>query len=197
MNIINVGYDSSNYYVIEQNRQHLIIDVGFPGTLGKLSANLKRKGIALADIGWLCVTHYHPDHAGLVQELKDKGVRHLLLEQQLAGIPLLKSYVKADSGYVDITIQDSLVITEAQSRAWLAGIGLSGEIVSTPGHSADSLSVVLDQGCAFTGDLLPLEMFNSDQVETARRSWARLRQLNVRTVFPGHGPTRSLAQEFG
>jgi len=192
MNIVNVGYDSTNYYVVEQNRKRLLIDVGWPGTLLKLRASLKRKGMALEDLGFLCVTHYHPDHAGLVQELKDQGVKHIVLEQQLPAIPRLKTYLKPDSGYVDIRIQDSLHLVTAESRAWLVSIGLSGEMVSTPGHSDDSISLVLDEGIAFTGDLLPPAMLVAEEAEAATQSWARLRALNVRTIYPGHGPTRPM-----
>ncbi len=78
MNIVNVGYDSTNYYVIEQNRTRLLVDAGWPGTLPKLQASLKRTGLVLKDLIYLCVTHYHPDHAGLVQELKDRGVLHIV-----------------------------------------------------------------------------------------------------------------------
>ena len=190
MNIVNVGYDSTNYYVVEQNRKRLLIDVGWPGSLPKLRASLKRKGIALEDLGYLCVTHYHPDHAGVVQELKEKGILHVVLEQQLSAILRLKTYMKPDSGYVDIRIRDSLHLVTAESRAWLASIGLSGEIVSTPGHSEDSISLVLEEGIAFTGDLMPPAMVAADKAEATQQSWAKLRELNVRTVYPGHGPTR-------
>jgi ribonuclease/clavin/mitogillin len=193
MNIVNVGYDSTNYYVVEQNRKRLLIDVGWPGSLPKLSASLRRKGIALEDLGYLCITHYHPDHAGLVQELKDKGLKHIVLEQQLSAIPRLKTYMKPDSGYVDIRLQHSLCLGTVESRAWLASLGLPGEIVSTPGHSEDSISLVLDEGIAFTGDLLPPARVNADQVEAARQSWARLGELNVRMVYPGHGPARPMS----
>jgi len=192
MNIVNVGYDSTNYYVVEQNRKRLLIDVGWPGSLPKLRASLKRKGIALEDLGYLCVTHYHPDHAGLVQELVEKGIQHIVLEQQLSAIPRLKTTMKPDSGYVDIGIQDSLHLTTVESRAWLTSIGLSGEIVSTPGHSEDSISLVLEEGIAFTGDLMPPAVVAADKAEAAQQSWAKLRGLNVRTVYPGHGPTRPM-----
>ena len=35
MNIVNVGYDSTNYYVLGLNATRLLIDVGWPGTLPK------------------------------------------------------------------------------------------------------------------------------------------------------------------
>jgi glyoxylase-like metal-dependent hydrolase (beta-lactamase superfamily II) len=192
MNIVNVGYDSTNYYVIEQNRTCLLVDVGWPGTLPKLQASLKRKGLALKNLNYLFVTHYHPDHAGLVQELKSVKVQHIIVEQQLPAIPLLKSFMKPDSGYVDIRIQDSLQLLTTESRAWLARLDLSGEMVSTPGHSADSISLVLDDGIAFTGDLLFPDMVDAEKTEIVQQSWAKLRELNVRTIYPGHGPIRPM-----
>ena len=192
MNIVNVGYDSTNYYVVEQNRRRLLIDVGWPGSLPKLSASLRRKGIALADLNYLCVTHYHPDHAGLVQELKNQGVKHLILEEQLSAVSLLKTWMKPDSGYVDIQLDDSVHLTTAASRAWLAGIGLAGEVVSTPGHSDDSISLVFDEGVAFTGDLLLPALANPEVAGAVEQSWSKLRQLNVRMIYPGHGPARPL-----
>lgn len=192
MNIVNVGYDSTNYYVVEQNGHRLLIDVGMPGTLPKLLAALKRKSLALADLHDVCVTHFHPDHAGILQELKNRGLRHIVLEEQLVGAAQLKTYVKPGSGYVDITLQDSLHLAAGQSRAWMESIGLHGEIVHTPGHSDDSVSIILDEGIAFTGDLTPPSMAGEDAAATIRRSWDLLRAHHVRTIYPGHGPARPM-----
>jgi len=83
MNIVNVGYDSTNYYLIEFKSGKLLVDCGWPGTLPELKAELKRKGISLHEIKYLLVTHLHPDHAGLTQELKNLGIRFLMLEPQI------------------------------------------------------------------------------------------------------------------
>jgi hypothetical protein len=40
------GYDSTNYYVPGTNRNRLLVDVGWPGTLPPFLAMLKRKDIA-------------------------------------------------------------------------------------------------------------------------------------------------------
>ncbi len=58
------------------------------------------------------------------------------------------------------------------SRAFLARIGILGEIISTPGHSDDSVTLILDQGVAFTGDLTPPFALADDPMDTARRSSA-------------------------
>jgi glyoxylase-like metal-dependent hydrolase (beta-lactamase superfamily II) len=79
MNIVNVGYDSTNYYLLEPDTIGLLIDVGWPVTLPKLLSILKRKGVAFQKIKYLLVTHYHPDHAGLAQEMKEQGVQLIVM----------------------------------------------------------------------------------------------------------------------
>jgi ribonuclease/clavin/mitogillin len=190
MNIVNVGYDSTNYYVLGQSHARLLIDVGWPGTLPKLLANLKRKDILLQDIRYLLVTHYHPDHAGLAQEVKDQGVRLIVMDSQLPAIPLLKMHMKPVNPYVDIHLDDNLSLTLADSRDFLRGIGIDGEIISTPGHSDDSITLILDEGLAFTGDLLgPMHVADEARPQ-AELSWEKIRSHHIKTIYPGHGPIR-------
>lgn len=193
MNIVNVGYRSTNYYVLADSRPRLLVDAGWPGTLGTMRHTCRRMGIRLEDIPYQLVTHYHPDHAGLAEELKRLGVRLLLLDIQLAGIPLLRTYVKPEDNYIDITLNGNTLLTEAESRAFLADIGLHGEIISTPGHSPDSVTLVLDTGIAFTGDLTNPMLLPDDPEDLARKSWEKIRARGVTTIYPAHGPAWRLA----
>ncbi len=195
MNIVNVGYDSSNYYILGQGRTKLLVDVGWPGTLPKLMANLARKGILFSDLRYLLVTHYHPDHAGLAQELKNKGVRLIVIESQVDAIPMLIKWMKPINHYVEITPHTNLVQSVGASRAFLGSIGIPGEIVTTPGHSDDSVTLVLDEGIAFTGDLTLPGFATEETRETVLQSWDKLRSLHVKTVYPAHGPIRPLPAE--
>lgn len=187
MNIVNVGYDSTNYYLIEAGGGKLLVDCGWPGTLPKLTAELKRKGLALAEIKYLLVTHFHPDHAGLTQELKNKGIKFVLLEPQIDFIPPLTEFFKRKTyPYIEIRQNDNLILKLKESRQFLAGIGLNGEILPTPGHSDDSVTLILDEGFAFTGDLQPRFMIpEEDQI--SHQSWDRIYQHRITRVFPGHG----------
>jgi metal-dependent hydrolase (beta-lactamase superfamily II) len=94
LNIVNVGYDSTNYYVITGGRSMVLVDIGFPGTLPKLRYQCKRMDIPLTDIRWLLCTHYHPDHAGLAQDLRHIGIKLMALESQLSAIPVLRTVMK-------------------------------------------------------------------------------------------------------
>ena len=62
--IVNVGYRSTNYWVVSAGTSRLLVDLGWPGTMGKLSASLDRIGVPLNEIRYGLATHYHIDHAG-------------------------------------------------------------------------------------------------------------------------------------
>lgn len=187
MNIVNVGYDSTNYYLIESQNGKLLVDCGWPGTLPKFSAVLKRKGISLNELKYLLVTHFHPDHAGLTQELKNQGIKFVLLEPQIDFIAQLTEFFRTKTyPYVEIKQNDNLVLKMEESRAFLAGIGLNGEILHTPGHSDDSVTLLLDEGFAFTGDLHPHFMIPEDD-QISHQSWDKIYEHKISRIFPGHG----------
>jgi glyoxylase-like metal-dependent hydrolase (beta-lactamase superfamily II) len=191
MNIVNVGYDSANYYILADTSPRLLIDVGWPGTLPRLQHQCQRAGVAFSQIKHFLITHYHPDHAGLAQELKRAGVKLVVIETQVDAIPLLRNTMKPEHHYQEIDLIDNVLLAPAASRAFLARLSIQGEIVPTPGHSDDSVTLVLDEGAAFTGDLThPNAAWDNAAVY---QSWDRLRALGVRRVYPGHGPVWTLA----
>jgi len=192
--IVNVGYRSTNYWVVSAGTSRLLVDLGWPGTMGTLRANLGRMGVPLAELRYGLATHYHIDHAGLAQELKQAGVPLLVLDAQVDAIPEMKRWTKPQDGYVDITPHDNVIISFAESRGILEAIGISGEVVHTPGHSADCVSLLLDDGSAFTGDLTHPAMVDPAGADAGAvaANWQALRDLGATRVYPGHGPVRWL-----
>ncbi len=81
----------TNYWVVSAGTSRLLIDLGYPGTMGTMQANLRRMGIPLREIHYALATHYHIDHAGLAQEPKNAGVPLLVVDVQVASIPLTTS----------------------------------------------------------------------------------------------------------
>ena len=191
MNIIHVEYSSTNYYLLDNGKVRLLIDAGWPGTLPKFTHILRMRDLRIEDISFFLVTHFHPDHAGLVQELKDAGCQFVLLQEQLAAALLLKKLIKPEVPYREIRPGGELVLPAKDSRGFLQKLGFSGEIIHTPGHSDDSVTLVLDSGEAFTGDLTPWGAAGPDD-KLLRESWDKLRALSVKKIYPGHGPVHSL-----
>lgn len=185
---MNVGYRSTNYWVVSAGTSHLLVDIGWPGTLGTMKANIKKMGIALGEIRYALATHYHIDHAGLAEELKKEGVPLLVLDVQINAIPLMKTWTKPGDNYVDITANGNTIISFEQSRQLLSRIGIAGEILHTPGHSDHCVSLLLDDGSVFTGDLPPETYVFDNPVALA--SWKLLRAHGATRVYPAHGPIR-------
>lgn len=78
----------------------------------------------------------------------------------------------------------------------LAEYGIPGKVIHTPGHTSGSVSVLLERGDAFVGDLamngLPLRLrpglpIFAQDLPAVRESWKRLLDLGARTVYPAHG----------
>ncbi len=193
MNILNVGYKSTNYWLVGPEAARLLVDVGWPGTLQKFLHELKRVDVPLKNIKYMLATHYHPDHAGLVGELLDSGVKLVILDTQLAGIRLLEQIVKPRDHFHTINPAGAIQLTSATSRAWLKGAGIAGEILSTPGHSDDSVTLILDSGEAFTGDLTVPGFAAEDKLTQVEASWAKIRGHGAKLVYPAHSPMRPLA----
>jgi len=190
--IVNVGYRSTNFWVVSAGRQRLLVDLGWWGLFSALSANLDRADIPLREITHGVATHYHGDHAGAAQDLKNAGMRLIVAEEQVAAISLMKRHAKESDRYTEITPDGNLVVSCADSRALLAKLGINGQFVHTPGHSDDSITVLLDSGEAFTGDLAWPMLATEETMEQVMASWERLRALGARTVYAGHGPVRPM-----
>ena len=190
--IVNVGYKSTNYWVVSAGTSRLLVDLGWPGTMGLMLANLRRMDVPLDEIRYGLATHYHIDHAGLAQELKQAGVPLLVLDVQVSAIPVMKRWTKPHDNFVDITMHDNVVISCPESRALLENIGIPGEIVHTPGHSEDSVSLLLDDGSAFTGDLTHPALVGDDYSAVVSASWRLLRERGALRVYPAHGPVQPM-----
>ncbi len=192
MNIVNVGYKSTNYFAIGRSGTPLLVDCGWPGTMPLLLANLKRSDIAPSALKYLLVTHFHPDHAGLAQELKAMGLKLLVFEGQESFIPQLAQWMKPEMHYREITLHDNLPMTLAGSRAFLKTLGIDGQVIATPGHSDDSVSLVLDSGEAFIGDLTAPFAASEENAATVQSSWDAIRAAGGRVIHHAHVPVRRI-----
>jgi glyoxylase-like metal-dependent hydrolase (beta-lactamase superfamily II) len=190
--IVNVGYRSTNYWVVSAGTSRLLVDLGWPGTMGKMLANLRRMDVPLDEIRYGLATHYHIDRAGLAQELKQAGVPLLVIDVQFSAIPIMKRWTKPQDNYVEITLHDNVIIGFSESRSLLERIGIPGEIVHTLGHSDDSVSLLLDDGAVFTRDLAHPAIVGESDAAVVAASWRSLLQRGAFRIYPAHGPVRPI-----
>ena len=74
----------------------------------------------------------------------------------------------------------------------LKEMGITGEIFHTPGHSDDSISLLLDDGSLFVGDLNPLYELELHKGTQTEESWNKLLALNPKRVYYGHAKTADI-----
>ena len=187
MNLVNVGYRSVNCYALETGGGYLLVDVGMPGTYGEFLSVLKRKSIPPEKIRLLVVTHFHPDHCGIAQEVKHAGATLLLGDVQERRLAEANRALAKFAGFTGISQFGNVVVATDDRAAWKAATGVDGVLLHTPGHSDDSVTVVIDGVGAFVGDLRPPEAYASSAAALAEKSWAKIRAAAARKAFPAHG----------
>jgi ribonuclease/clavin/mitogillin len=191
MHIYNVGNSSISLYLLDSGTHRLLVDTGFPGDLNTLGREMRKTGFRIRDIDHVLVTHFHVDHAGAVQELKNEGVKFVLFDIQKAFISPMEKMTTGKWKYVGLSQDDNLVIDTASSREFLRTLTINGEVIPTPGHSDDSISLLLDTGEAFIGDLSAESLMGEENVK-GKGAWALLRKLGAKEIYPAHANSYTL-----
>ncbi len=179
-------YGNTNCYYVEGKNGSILVDTDWAGTLQACYKKIKELDITKID--YLVITHYHPDHMGIAQEIIDNMNAKLLV------IDIQKDYLHCSdkifendkkSKFTPINTEP-LIISCAESRKFLSDLGIDGEIIYTPGHSDDSISLILDDGIAIVGDLYDLNSasaFNDDRINN---SWKSILSHNISKICYGH-----------
>ena len=193
--MIKLKYGNTNTFFIQGERGGLLFDTDYAGTLPFFYKAIKQNGIAVKDIKYVLASHYHPDHMGLISELTKLGVKLLLVDMQ-------KDFVHYSDGIFErgkipySPVDDTLatVISCEESRNFLSFLGIHGEIISTPSHSEDSISLILDDGDSFVGDLEPIEYLEAYMENVKlKRDWEQILSFCPKRVFYAHMPEKELS----
>ncbi len=186
--MIKLRYGNTNTYYIDG----LLVDTDYAGTLKGLYKAIKENGLKMEDIKCVLATHYHPDHMGLIGELQEQGVRLLLIDVQKDHIHFSDRIFERDKlHFVPVDETKAAVISCEESREFLSKIGLSGEIVHTPSHSPDCVTLVLDCGDCFAGDMEPFEYIEAYGEDPAlKKDWELILSFSPKRVFFAHRPER-------
>lgn len=191
MTIKFLKYDNTNTYYVRGSGKGLLIDTGWAGALGGFFKVIKQNEIKTSDIGYVMATHFHPDHIGVMGDLQELGVTPLIIDVQREYVHSSDAiFAKNGEKFTPIDERGACVISCAESRRFLKNIGIDGEILSTPGHSPDSVSLILDSGAAFVGDLPPYDVKDGYDDPAIRESWNSILNLHPSIVYYGHANAR-------
>lgn len=191
-----IKYGNTNTYYISNGQGGILVDTDWAWTLSAFYKAIKSKDIRLEDIHYLIITHYHPDHMGLAGELVELGINLVVLDVQRDFIHCSDNIFRREKqrNYKPIPDDKVSIISCKESRNLFRKIGIDGEIIYTPGHSDDSISIVLDEGIAIVGDLDPVDnipAYNENSV--LRDSWDKILSHNLKVVYYGHANERNVS----
>ena len=184
--MIRLRYGNTNTFLIPCTCGYLLVDTDYAGSLPAFYRAIKQNGIRVSDIHYVTQTRQREIILFLIPELMKQGVKLLLIDTQKDFVHF-SDYIFARDRLPFEPIEETkaTVISCAESREFLAGIGIDGEIISTPSHSPDSISLVLDSGDCFVGDLQPRE-YRDVENDAVKADWTRVMSFQPQRVFYSH-----------
>lgn len=193
--MIKLRYGNTNTFYIPGAVGGLLVDTDWAGMLPQFFRAVKAAGIEMKAITTLLITHYHPDHMGLAGELQQLGVKLLIADVQRPFVHAPDEIFARDRrlAYRAVGEAAAAVFSCAESRAMLKTLGIDGEILRTPSHSEDSISLLLDDGSCLVGDLEPLAYLAGYDGHPALKSdWEQIMDRRPKRILYAHANEQDL-----
>lgn len=201
-----------NSFLISSGDKYILIDTGRENKWNNLKRRLVEIQLKENSLSALILTHTHFDHAENAYRIKEVYKTNLIVHKSEADFissgnnpvingtnPITKfitymigtwilQFVKYKPVDYDITVED---------KYDLSTFGFNAYIISTPGHSSGSISVIIDNEIAIVGDAMFGVFKNSvfppyaEQPEVMIRSWKKLLDTGCSVFIPAHGTANS------
>ena len=202
---------SVNCYLVKTPSGFILIDTGLQKRRSDLVRELETAGCKPGDLNLIVITHGHIDHNGNTAYLRERygariamhggdsamaesgdmfrGVKGLTVAIIRMLLPLV-GMSRYDSFRPDIILEDG---------DDLSGHGFDARVVHVPGHSKGSIGILTAGGDLFCGDIIgntdrPAKTTIADDPAELDASVERLRTLEIKTIYPGHGEPFQMGQ---
>lgn len=207
-----IGESLFQNYLLQTPLGWVAVDTGYAGGFDRFARRFAKLA-PLSELKFVFLTHAHDDHAGYLGELLSaSGARLCCHEKSLpvlasgenpvpegAGYAnraaLLFAHIKKTHSFPAFTPDESAIVIRSETDQPFEAMGLPIRVLSLPGHTADSLGLLLEE----TGDLLCGDAAMNSIIAPARhtiwiedpaefgRSWDRMLAVNPKKIYPSHG----------
>lgn len=184
----------------------IMVDCGVAGSERKILKAMDNLGIKPDKISLIILTHAHMDHTGDVKELQEITGAKVAIQKEDAeflgkGINAKVTPVTKFAGFMlkfmkyvpqkdkNGVMPDVIIENELDLNLF----GVKGRVISTPGHTKGSVSVLLDSGNCIVGDLIGKTfgkarpgLFCND-IQENLKSIKKLVNLNAKKLYLSHG----------
>lgn len=206
-----LNYGKVNSYLLKNSNGYLLVDTGFTTRRLDIKKGLEIAGCQPGNLKLIVLTHGDFDHAGNAVFLRDKygaqiamhrgesdavekgnmlfSRKNMIVLNRAISILLFKivlpflRFGKFEKFKPDLYLEDGNTLSD---------YGFDARILYIPGHTSGSIGILTAEGDLFCGDFLvngkkPSLNKLTDDFIAANASIAKLRSLNIKTVYPGHG----------
>jgi hydroxyacylglutathione hydrolase len=193
-----------NCYLISTHSGYILIDTGPSNQRQQLQTELETSGCQPGNLKLIVLTHGDSDHSGNAAYLRSKDNTRIAMHKDDSGmvehgdmtwnrnnINILTRIIfglffrldQADRITPDIYLEDGQE---------LSSYGFDAKVLSIPGHSMGSIGILSSNGDLCCGDLLentkkPALNAIMDDPTVAHKSVEKLKNLEIKTIYPGHG----------
>jgi hydroxyacylglutathione hydrolase len=219
---------ATNSYLLKAKEGYLLIDNGYDHDLPLFLKELQKYSVEFREISYLLLTHHHDDHSGLTSYIVEQNPNIKVIVHKLAvellmsgqnetlmknkdernGIPtkMIRLLITVRRFFVHnwnlkfpaYNMRDKDIIVVSDNDVLLEQIGVGGRIIYTPGHTTDSISVLLNDGTCFCGDaamsLLITRLAGSKYTTISiadlgeyYKSWVKMILAGAKIIYPSHG----------
>ena len=214
MELINIGNRFFNNYIIQTEIGLIVIDTGYEGGFDKFVRKFKAAGLSFTDVKFIFLTHAHDDHAGFLNELAQNTNARIILHK--AGVERLKTgqnsfdgafstktafvfgkimalFGKGEHRFPPVDLYEKYLIFE-NNEQYLKESGFDAQIIALPGHTGDSIGLLLGDGKLICGDAAMngfpstarYSIWIEDKIEFIK-SWDTIVKLKPCKIYPSHG----------
>lgn len=208
--ITQIKLSMSNAFLIK-SKKPILIGCGLSRrSEKKLSEALEKEGVPLKNISLVILTHGHSDHAGVAKEIRDqskakiiggKGDLTMFREghhPELKPTSLMARVVALFVGPNYSAFEPDIIL--GNEAFDLTPYGVSGQVISLPGHTPGALIVALNDKRFFVGDVIlggiwggalfsrrPGEHYFHEDRMRNRENILKILKMGAETLYLGHG----------
>lgn len=193
---------------IVRGEKTILIDTGYKGSEEKILNRMNEEGIDPDELSLILLTHGHNDHYGSADLIRKKTGAPIAIHKfdadnirnccngELYPTGRLGKVVSLFMGSddkskgkgfePDIVIEDGLDLEE---------YGVKGKVISTPGHTQGSISIVLDSREIIIGDLM-MAFFQkkkpgypvwAQDISIVKNSIEEVMKMSPKIIYASHG----------
>ena len=216
MEIQNAGNRIMNTWLYPVADGWVMVDTGYENSYASVMKKLQKMRIDPQKIRYIFLTHAHDDHAGFLEEwmTRHPPTRVIAHEKAIDGLrkgqnsfdggcstlgaflfcQLMALLGNGDHRYPRLSQEhlEQIIMLNAENLA-LVERELNGKILFTPGHTADSVSLLVE-GNLFCGDAAMNGIPSSHKItiwvkdKTAfEKSWNVMLASGAKRIYPAHG----------